>query len=106
MDDLLWEFLAESTENLLRIEREVVKLENRPVDADLLSSIFRSIHTMKGTRGFLGHERLEAVAHATEGMLGALSTGSLEPSAEVISDVLATAAVIRGILDHTRAEQE
>ena len=59
MDDLLREFLAESNENLLRIEQEIVDLEQNPDDKDLLGSIFRSMHTIKGTCGFLGLSRHE-----------------------------------------------
>ncbi len=77
MDDLLREFLTESNENLLRFEQEIVVLEQRPDDRDLLASIFRSMHTIKGTCGFLGLARLEAVAHAAENVLGAARDGDL-----------------------------
>ena len=66
MDDLLRDFLTESSENLQRIEQEMVELEQRPEDADLLGSIFRSMHTIKGTCGFLGLPRLEGVAHSAQ----------------------------------------
>ena len=80
MDDLLREFLTESAENLDRLEQEIVLLEQRPDDKDLLGSIFRSMHTIKGTCGFLGLERLESVAHASENVLGALRDGTLAAS--------------------------
>ena len=53
-DDILQEFLAESWENLGRLDTDIVALEREPHDAELLASIFRTIHTLKGTCGFLG----------------------------------------------------
>lgn len=99
MDDLLREFLAESNENLLRIEQEIVDLEQNPDDKDLLGSIFRSMHTIKGTCGFLGLSRLEAVAHSAENVLGAVRDGELTLDDAVTSDVLAAVDVIRDILE-------
>jgi two-component system chemotaxis sensor kinase CheA len=64
MDDLLNEFLTETNESLSVLDVELVKLEQNPNDPDLLSNIFRLMHTIKGTCGFLGLPRLEAVAHA------------------------------------------
>jgi len=59
MDELTREFLIESQEGLDRMERCLTDLEERPQDTDLLSEIFRSVHTIKGTTGFLGFKRLE-----------------------------------------------
>jgi two-component system, chemotaxis family, sensor kinase CheA len=98
MDDLLKEFLAESAENLARLDVEIVALEQRPDDPELLGSIFRAIHTIKGTCGFLDLARLERVSHATEDVLGMLRDGSLALTHEVISDVLAGVDVIKAIL--------
>ncbi|MEQ8329937.1 MAG: hybrid sensor histidine kinase/response regulator [Longimicrobiales bacterium] len=106
MDDLLREFLTESADNMLKVEQEMVELEQRPDDADLLGSIFRSMHTVKGTCGFLGLVRLEAVAHAAESVLGALRDGELDVSDAVVSDVLAAADVIKEILEGLEAEHE
>ena len=66
MDDLIQEFLVESNENLDRLDSELVKLESDPTSADLLASIFRSIHSIKGACGFLGFNKLQALAHAGE----------------------------------------
>ena len=68
--EIVVEFLIESAENLARFEQEMVALEQRPNDPGLLASIFRTIHTIKGTCGFLGLPRLESVAHASENVLG------------------------------------
>ena len=70
MDDLLSEFLTETSENLAVLDVELVKLERNPNDMELLGNIFRLVHTVKGTCGFLGLPRLESVAHAGENILG------------------------------------
>jgi len=98
MDDLLRDFLTESNENLTRLDGEIVALEQNPGEPELLASIFRTIHTIKGTCGFLGLGRLEAVAHSGESVLGRLRDGDLKVSQEIISDVLAAVDVIKGIL--------
>ena len=69
MDDIVREFLIESNENLDRMDQELVKLESEPSSKDLLGSIFRTIHSIKGSCGFLGFARLERVAHAGENLL-------------------------------------
>jgi two-component system chemotaxis sensor kinase CheA len=99
MDDLLRDFLTESADNLARLDREIVELERSPDDPELLKSIFRTIHTIKGTCGFLGLERLEGVAHAAENVLGLMRDGKLRADPAVVSDVLAAVDVIRAILD-------
>ncbi len=76
--DILQEFLIESAENLARLDHEMVELERCPGDRDLLASIFRTIHTIKGTCGFFGYQRLEAIAHVTENILNDLRNGARE----------------------------
>jgi two-component system chemotaxis sensor kinase CheA len=98
MDDVLHDFLTESNENLARLDSEVVALERSPGDTELLGSIFRTIHTIKGTCGFLGLSRLETVAHAAESVLGLLREGALAVTTAAITDVLGAVDVIRGIL--------
>ena len=70
MDDLLSEFLTETSESLDSLDSELVRLEQNPNDPELLGNIFRLVHTIKGTCGFLGLPRLESVAHAGENVLG------------------------------------
>jgi two-component system chemotaxis sensor kinase CheA len=74
-DEIVREFLLESNENLDRLDRELVNLEKDPTNRDTLSSIFRTIHTIKGTCGFLGFGKLESVAHAGESLLSLLRDG-------------------------------
>ena len=69
MDELVKDFLQESTENLDRLDQEFVHLESDPGNAELLGSIFRTIHTIKGSCGFLGFTKLEKLTHAGESLL-------------------------------------
>jgi two-component system chemotaxis sensor kinase CheA len=99
MDDLLSDFLTESSENLMLLDQEIVELERTPDDPQLLQSVFRTIHTIKGTGGFLDLGRLEAVAHAAENVLGLMRDGTLAVTTAAISDVLAAVDAIKLILE-------
>lgn len=103
VDDLTREFLLESEEGLDRMERGLTELETRPADRELLAEIFRSVHTIKGTTGFWGFPRLEALAHAGENLLGRLREGRLVADAEIISGLLALLDRLRGILHSIKA---
>src|SRR6478609_7988560 len=103
MDDLIKEFLVESIENLDRLDSELVKLETDPSSQELLSSIFRTIHTIKGSCGFLGFSKLEKVAHVGESLLSRLRDGKLSLTAELTSGLLAMEDAIRTILSEIRA---
>ena len=98
MDDLTKEFIAESQEGLDRMERCLTELETRPDDAGLLGEIFRAVHTIKGTTGFLGFDRLEKLAHAGEHLLGSLRDGRLAVSSDLISGLLRLMDGLRAIL--------
>src|SRR5579859_1291719 len=97
-DDILKEFLAESWENLARLDTEIVDLEKRPADNELLASIFRTIHTIKGTCGFIGLTRLGAVAHAAENVLGQMRDGKLAATPAAISLVLEAVDAVKELL--------
>ena len=99
MDDLLAEFLTETTESLSELDLAVVRLERAPDDQPTLSLIFRLVHTIKGTCGFLGLPRLERVAHASETVLDKLRNGSLAVSTDGIGLILSAVDRIRMILD-------
>lgn len=75
MDDLLTEFLTETSESLDVIDNELVRFEQEPNNAEILDNIFRLVHTIKGTCGFLGLPRLEALAHAGETLMGKYRDG-------------------------------
>ena len=88
MDDLLADFLTETNENLAELDLALVVLERTPDDAETLSRIFRLVHTIKGTCGFLGLPRLERVAHAAENVLGRIRDGALAITPTSIGEVL------------------
>jgi two-component system chemotaxis sensor kinase CheA len=98
VDDLTKEFIAESQEGLDRMERCLTELETRPSDTGLLGEIFRAVHTIKGTTGFLGFDRLEKLAHAGEYLLGSLRDGRLAVTSELISGLLHLMDGLRVIL--------
>ncbi|MEP3672325.1 MAG: Hpt domain-containing protein, partial [Hyphomicrobiales bacterium] len=75
MDDLLQEFLTETTESLDVVDLELVRFEQEPNNAGILDNIFRLVHTIKGTCGFLGLPRLEGLAHASETLMGKYRDG-------------------------------
>jgi len=98
MDDLLTEFLTETSENLAVLDVELVKFEQDSSNNEILSNIFRLVHTIKGTSGFLGLPRLEAVAHAGEDVLGKFRDGELEVTPDAVTLVLQTIDTIRDLL--------
>jgi len=98
VDDLIQEFLVESNENLDRYDSELVKLESEPDSQPLLSSIFRSIHSIKGACGFLGFQKLEKLAHAGENLLSKLRDGQIKLTAEIGSALLEAGDGIRKML--------
>ncbi len=98
LDDLTKEFLVESNENLDHLDRDLVALETDPTSHEILSRIFRAIHTIKGTTGFLGFSKLESVAHAGESLLSKLRDGVLTLNPEITSALLATVDAVREML--------
>jgi two-component system, chemotaxis family, sensor kinase CheA len=104
MDDLTREFLIESQEGLDRMERCLTELEDRPQDKELLGEIFRSVHTIKGTTGFLGFKRLEMLAHAGESLLGLLRDGKMTAGATVITALLHLLDGLRELLKTIEAK--
>jgi two-component system chemotaxis sensor kinase CheA len=98
MDDLIAEFLTETNESLAELDLALVKLERTPNDAATLGLIFRLVHTIKGTCGFLGLPRLEHVAHAAENVLGKVRDKELQATSAVISAVLAALDRIKVIV--------
>ena len=99
LDDLLAEFLTETSESLSELDLAVVRLERAPDDQSTLSLIFRLVHTIKGTCGFLGLPRLERVAHASETVLDRLRHGGLVVSGAGIGLILSAIDRIRLIVD-------
>ena len=98
MDDLLQEFLVESHENLDQLDQDLVTLEADPGSPEILSRVFRTIHTLKGSCGFLGFTKLEEVAHVGENLLSRLRDGDLQVDAEVATALLSLVDAVRDML--------
>ena len=96
--EVIREFLVESYENLSRLDQELVRLEKHPKDAALLDSIFRTIHTIKGTCGFLAFSTLERITHHAETLLSQLRDGQRELDPALISLILETVDATRTVL--------
>ncbi len=97
-DEVVQEFLVESYENLDRLDQDLVALERAPDDVATLSSIFRTIHTIKGTCGFLGFSRLESVTHVGENLLGKLRDRELSLDEAKVSGLLRMVDAVRAML--------
>jgi two-component system, chemotaxis family, sensor kinase CheA len=97
MDDLLREFLTETGESLDTVDNQLVRFEQDPSDAKILDNIFRLVHTIKGTCGFLGLPRLEALAHAGETLMGKFRDG-MPVKAEAVTLILSSIDRIKEIL--------
>src|SRR6188474_1575108 len=108
MDDLLREFLTETNESLDTVDVELVRFEQEPNNAKILDNIFRLVHTIKGTCGFLGLPRLEALAHAAETLMGKFRDG-MPVTGEAVTLILSTIDRLKevlGGLEQTEAEPE
>ena len=98
MDEIIVEFLTESLEGLDQLDNKFVLLEQNPDDRDTLASIFRTVHTIKGTCGFLGFSHLEKLAHAGENLLSLLRDGKLSFTQEIASALLNMLDAVRTML--------
>jgi two-component system chemotaxis sensor kinase CheA len=96
--DIVQDFLVESYENLDRLDRDLVGLEKNPQDREALAGVFRTIHTIKGTCGFLGFDKLEKVAHVGENLLTRLRDGQLTLNPEITTALLGMVDAVRQML--------
>ncbi len=109
MDDLIIDFITETNESLEELDLDLVNLEKNPNDKDLLSKIFRLMHTIKGTCGFLGLPRLEKVAHHAENVLGRFRDGDLEVTPDYVTLIFESIDKIKFIvteIEETGSEPE
>jgi two-component system chemotaxis sensor kinase CheA len=104
MDDLLQEFLTETGESLERVDSELVRFEQEPNNGQILGNIFRLVHTIKGTCGFLALPRLERLAHAAENLIGKFRDG-MPVTAEAVTLVLSTIDRIKAILEAIETDE-
>src|SRR5690554_3104781 len=104
VDEIVRAFLIESYENLDQLDQDLIALEGNPTSRDLLSSIFRTIHTIKGTSGFLAFGKLESVTHVGESLLVELRDGRRQMDLRTTDVLLAMVDTVRLIL--TAIEQQ
>lgn len=97
-DEVVSEFLVESYENLDRLDQDLLALEENPGELSILGSAFRTIHTIKGTCGFLGYSKLERVTHVGENLLSRLRDGALVLDAEITTALLEMVDAVRAML--------
>jgi two-component system chemotaxis sensor kinase CheA len=102
--DVISEFLVESYENLARLDQELVELEKHPKDAALLAGVFRTIHTIKGTCGFLGFSTLERITHQAENLLSQLRDGRRLLNPSIVTLILDTVDATRKVLTAIEAD--
>src|SRR4029077_20098488 len=105
MNEVVREFLLETHENLAQLDLDLVTLEKDPTERETLARVFRTLHTVKGTAGFLGLQRLQAVAHAAENLLSRLREGELVFNAEIASALLAVVDAVRKMLEAVEASE-
>lgn len=103
--ELLKEFMVECYENLDQLNRDLLALEQEPDSEPTLASIFRTVHTIKGTCGLFGFQKLEAVTHVGENLLGRLRDGQLQLSVEMVTVLLDMADAVREMLGYIEIEQ-
>jgi two-component system chemotaxis sensor kinase CheA len=106
MDEILEEFLIESYENLDQVDEDLIELEKTPDDQARLNNIFRTIHTIKGTTGFLGLNKLESLTHVGENLLDELRDGRRASNRETTDVLLALADAVRSMLAAIEASGE
>lgn len=110
MQEIIDEFMIETTEIVESLDSNLIKLENNPQDLELLNSIFRGAHTMKGTSGFLGYDHLMNLTHRMEDVLNKLRKNELQVT-EKVMDVLLEAVdfvklVLRDIIDNQQGKTD
>lgn len=103
MDEVIKEFLVESYESLDQLDRDLLAIEETPNDRERLGAIFRTVHTIKGTSGFLGFPTLERVAHVGENLLVLLRDGEMTLNGEIAGALLGMVDAIREILGNIEA---
>jgi two-component system chemotaxis sensor kinase CheA len=105
MNEVIREFLIETNENLAQLDLDLVTLEKEPTERETLARVFRTLHTVKGTAGFLGLEKLQAVAHAAENLLSRLREGELLFNPPIASALLNVVDAVRQMLTCVEAAE-
>lgn len=102
-DEILREFLLETHENLALLDSDLVRLETHPTESSTLAQVFRTLHSIKGTAGFMGLVKLQAVAHAAESLLSRLRAGELRFNRPIANALLRVVDAIREIVARIEA---
>src|ERR1700722_5787776 len=105
MDELLRDFLTETGESLDLVDAELVRFEQDPNNGQILGKIFRLVHTIKGTCGFLALSRLETLTHNAETLMGKFRAG-MPVSAPAVTLILSTLDRVKTILDTLETKHE
>jgi two-component system chemotaxis sensor kinase CheA len=105
MNDVTREFLLETHENLAQLDTDLIALEKDPTERQTLARVFRTLHSVKGTAGFVGLPKLQAVAHSAESLLSRLRAGELAFNRPIASAVLGVVDAIRQILASVEADK-
>jgi two-component system chemotaxis sensor kinase CheA len=105
MSAIIAEFLAESVENLDIVDQDIVTLEKDSSNVEVIERVFRTIHTIKGTCGFLAFSKLEAVTHSAETVLALVRDGSLDLTPEITTTLLKAIDSVREILAHIEKDE-
>lgn len=106
MDDIINDFIAESTEALDSLDQKFIELEKKPDDTTLLNDIFRSVHTIKGAAGFLGFQQMVEVTHVTEDILNKLRKGEMKVDPVVMDAILQSIDLIKVLLRNIKEKNK
>ncbi|MFQ5454886.1 MAG: chemotaxis protein CheA [Nitrospirota bacterium] len=106
MEEIIQDFIVEAEEGLENLDQCFIQLEEEPDNVDLLNDIFRSMHTIKGTAGFLGFNKLVEVAHSSESVLNQLRQGILKATTEIIDVILESKDIVKLIIDNIKNGSE
>lgn len=99
-EEFIREFLEESEENIDQLDQDFVMLEQNPGDLERLGSIYRAIHTIKGTSGFFGFSKLGGVTHSAENLLSRLRNGDFALNQDLTTALLRSVDAVREVLDN------
>ncbi len=102
MKEIIDEFMVEADEIIAKLDEDMVRLEKNSTDLDLLNEIFRAAHTIKGTSGFLGFDRLSELTHKMEDVLNKLRKGELKVDATIMDTLLESIDTLKFLLQETR----
>jgi len=101
MKEIVDEFIVEANELAEKAIQDIVAIENNP-DEEIINSIFRAVHTIKGTSSFLGFNTLSTLAHRSEDVLGMIRKGNLRPDQEVADALLEALDLIRTLIEEIK----